>query len=156
MFPNYAHICLYAHSYMRSLVRSFTRSALSSGYLGKSGHLHSFIFLEYVVISVCVIGFLFGLSMCTSGGYYMFTLIDDKSASWNLLLVAFLEVILVGWIYGADRFLDNIKEMDMNLGPFFHWYWKICWQFITPGIMVILILFSFINHAPTEVNILHK
>ena len=28
---------------MRSFVRSFTRSALSSGYLGKSGHLHSFI-----------------------------------------------------------------------------------------------------------------
>ena len=43
MFPNYAHICLYAHSYMRSFVRSFTRSALSSGYLGKSGHLHSFL-----------------------------------------------------------------------------------------------------------------
>jgi len=111
---------------------------------------------EYVVISVCVLGFLSGLSMCTSGGYYMFTLIDDKSASWNLLLVAFLEVILVGWIYGADRFLDNIKEMDMNLGPFFHWYWKICWQFITPGIMVILIMFSFINHAPTYVDITHK
>ena len=117
---------------------------------------HPFPISEYVVISVCVLGFLSGLSMCTSGGYYMFTLIDDKSASWNLLLVAFLEVILVGWIYGADRFLDNIKEMDMNLGPFFHWYWKICWQFITPGIMVILIMFSFINHAPTYVDITHR
>ena len=80
---------------------------------------HLFPISEYVVISVCVLGFLSGLSMCTSGGYYMFTLIDDKSASWNLLLVAFLEVILVGWIYGADRFLDNIKEkfsFEIDLG----------------------------------------
>jgi len=107
---------------------------------------------EYVVIAVCVIGFLCGLSMCTSGGFYMFTLIDAKSASWNLLLVAFLEVILVGWVYGADRFLDNIKDMDMKLGPFFHWYWKICWQYITPAIMFILILFSWINHEPAKVG----
>ena len=97
-------------------------------------------------------GFLAGLSMCSSGGFYMFTLIDAKSASWNLLLVAFLEVILVSWVYGTDRFLDNIDEMGIKLGPFFYWYWKICWKYVTPVIMFTLVLFSWINHENVSVG----
>ena len=33
---------------MGSFIRSFTRSALSSGYLGKSGHLHSLFFFTFM------------------------------------------------------------------------------------------------------------
>ncbi len=35
-----------------------------------------------VVIATSLVGFLLGLSMCTKGGVYMFTLIDWFSASW--------------------------------------------------------------------------
>ena len=35
-----------------------------------------------VVIGTSVLGFILGLTMCTNGGVYMFTLIDWFSASW--------------------------------------------------------------------------
>ena len=71
-----------------------------------------------VVIGICVVGFLLGLSMVTQGGLYMFTLIDSTAFSWNLLLFALLEVVLVAWIYGIDPFFKNLEEMSISLwGP---------------------------------------
>lgn len=49
--------------------------------------------------------------MCFSSGILLFTLIDSTCASWNILLFAFLEVITVSWMYGIDRFFDNLEEM---------------------------------------------
>ena len=37
-----------------------------------------------VVIGTCFAGFLLGLSMCTSSGFYVFQLMDRTCASWNL------------------------------------------------------------------------
>ena len=81
-----------------------------------------------------------------SYGYFLLDLLDRKILnSWNFLLVVFLEVLLVGWVYGADRFLDNIKEMDMNLGTYSYWFWKLCWQYATPAILFILGSLKFVD-----------
>ena len=56
---------------------------------------------EWVTIVVCVIGFLCGLTLCFEGGIHMFSLLDHYSASWNILLFALLEVVLVAWCYGG-------------------------------------------------------
>ena len=40
---------LFIHAFLYALVRSFTRSALSSGYLGKSGHLHSLFLFTFLI-----------------------------------------------------------------------------------------------------------
>ena len=100
---------------------------------------------EVVVISVCVLGFLFGLSMVAKGGIYMFTLIDSTCASWNVLLFAFLEVFLVSWMYGTDRFVEDIEEMGMMLWGPIKWYWVFCWKAITPLILIVLVVMQFKN-----------
>ena len=46
----------------------------------------------------------------------MITTFDHAFISWNLLLFAFLEVILIGWIYGIKRFRSNLKTMNLDLG----------------------------------------
>ena len=81
----------------------------------------------------------------------MFTLIDSKSASWNLVLFALLELVLVGWLYGAREFMSNIHEMGMlkaddSSSKFkktavlvLKWYWIICWQFITPLLLTVIL-----------------
>merc|ERR1712013_445298 len=66
-----------------------------------------------VVIGASVIGFLMGLTMCTNGGLFMFELINWYSASFGLLVCAITEVILVMWVYGHQRFFDNIAEMGI-------------------------------------------
>ncbi len=105
-------------------------------------------FKEWVVAFTCFMGFICGLVFCTSGGVYMFTLIDNMSASWNILLFALIEVVLVSWLYGADRLFDNIKEMEIRMPIVLKWYWKICWQFVTPITLITLIFFYFRFHEP--------
>ena len=100
---------------------------------------------ELVVIATCATGFLFGLSMVSKGGMYMFTLIDATCASWNILLFAFLELFLVSWMYGIDRFVENLEEMGINLWGPIKWYWVLCWQAITPLILITLVVKQFEN-----------
>ena len=99
-----------------------------------------------VVIGTCTVCFVFGWSMCTSGGIYMFDLINATCASWNMLLFAFLEVVLVAWGYGVNNFLNNIEEMGMKLPRPIKWYWKACWCFITPVILLVLVVVTFAKH----------
>ena len=102
----------------------------------------------WVVVSICLLGFVLGLSMCTSGGMYMFTLIDATCASWNILLFAILELILVAWLYGANRFMDNIREMNINLPRPVELYWKVCWMFVTPALLTVVVIMQFIYAEP--------
>ena len=51
-----------------------------------------------------------------SAGIHMFTLFDASAPSWNLLVFVLLEVVVVTRVYGLDRFLDNMDEMDIKLG----------------------------------------
>jgi len=99
---------------------------------------------HFVVIGVCVTGFFLGLSMCSAGGIYMFTLIDSTCASWNILLFAIIELILVSWLYGVDNFLDNIREMKIHLPKPVELYWRICWQFVTPILLTVVLVLQFV------------
>ena len=108
---------------------------------------------ELVVVGTCFFSFIFGLSMVAKGGIYMFTLIDATCASWNILLFALLEVFLVAWMYGIDRlgnyslpatrFVENLEEMGIKLSGPVRWYWVLCWQFITPLILLVLVVAQF-------------
>jgi len=99
---------------------------------------------HWVVIGVCAVGFILGLSMCSAGGILMFTLIDATCASWNILLFAIIELILVAWMYGVDNFMDNIREMKMNLPKPVEMYWKICWMFVTPLLLTVVLVLQFV------------
>jgi solute carrier family 6 amino acid transporter-like protein 5/7/9/14 len=103
-----------------------------------------------VVTSVCSLGFLCGVSMCCPGGILMFTLIDATCADWNILLFALLEVVLVSWIYGAEKFLGNISEMGIKLPTATKYYWLICWRLVTPLILLTLLVLSFINNSEVK------
>jgi len=94
---------------------------------------------KWVVMSTCAIGFLGGLIYCTHGGEALLTLVDIANMSWNLLVIALLECILLSWIYGADNLLTNIEEMSVKIPTAMKWYWKTCWMYITPGILCILL-----------------
>ena len=69
----------------------------------------------------------------------MVDLVDAGVSSWNCILIAVLEVILAGQIYGIDQLFQDIQDMGMKIPPFMKCYWKLCWQFITPGILCIIL-----------------
>ena len=95
-----------------------------------------------VVIITSVISFVLGLSMCMDGGYYMLDLIDKNGITWNILLIVMLEMILVGWVYGANNVMENLNEMGMHLSKPMKIYWKLCWCFITPAVLFVCVIFA--------------
>ena len=98
-----------------------------------------------VVVGTCTIGFIFGLSMVTNGGKDMLDLIVNGAISWNVLLIALLEVLVVAWMYGANTFWANIEEMGIKKRSCVKWYWIVCWRAITPLILTILVVVSLVN-----------
>ena len=68
-----------------------------------------------VVIGICIIGFILGLSMVTKGGKDMLELIVNSTVSWNIIIIVLLEVLVVAWMYGAKTFCTNIEEMGIRI-----------------------------------------
>ncbi|XP_039191188.1 orphan sodium- and chloride-dependent neurotransmitter transporter NTT5 isoform X1 [Crotalus tigris] len=89
----------------------------------------------------CMIGFLLGLVFVQGSGNYFVTMFDDYSATLPLLIVVAGEAFAIAWIYGADRFLDDIESM-LGWRP-----WKIysyMWRFVSLAAMLCLLLASLV------------
>ena len=54
---------------------------------------------------LCVLFYSVGLSMCTSGGLYVLVLLDTFGAGWNVLFIAVLECVTLGWVYCECSYL---------------------------------------------------
>lgn len=66
---------------------------------------------------------------------YVFQIFDSYSASGIILLtICCCECMVIGWVYGANRFYDNIAMM---LGRSVFPYFKYCWKFITPTLTLV-------------------
>uniref|UniRef100_A0A4W5R8L2 Transporter n=1 Tax=Hucho hucho TaxID=62062 RepID=A0A4W5R8L2_9TELE len=86
---------------------------------------------EILVLVIAVVCFLLGLPLITENGIVLFQLIDSYGPSGtSLLFIACFECIAVAWVYGANRFLDNIEDM-IGYRPFPS-VLKYCWLFVTP------------------------
>ena len=105
---------------------------------------------HFVTLGVCTTMFLGGLSMTTNGGYYMFDLFNQVCASWNILLIALIEVVVVAWLYGGNRMIDDIIKMDIWMPKIMQIYWKLCWYFVTPILITFLLVVGFIGKKPLK------
>ncbi|XP_048873665.1 sodium- and chloride-dependent creatine transporter 1 isoform X2 [Brienomyrus brachyistius] len=105
---------------------------------------------EVVVAICCITCFFIDLSMVTEGGMYVFQLFDYYSASgMTLLWQAFWECMVVAWVYGADRFMDDVARMiGYHPLPYMKW----CWSFVTPCVCVGIFLFHVVNYKPLTYN----
>uniref|UniRef100_A0A3Q4BE31 Transporter n=1 Tax=Mola mola TaxID=94237 RepID=A0A3Q4BE31_MOLML len=105
---------------------------------------------EVVAAICCIICFLIDMSMVTEGGMYVFQLFDYYSASGiTLLWQAFWECVVIAWVYGADRFMDDVARM-IGYQPLP--YMKLCWSYITPLVCVGVFLFHVVNYKPLTYN----
>ncbi|XP_056130731.1 sodium- and chloride-dependent creatine transporter 1 [Lampris incognitus] len=108
---------------------------------------------EVVVAICCVTCFLIDMSMVTEGGMYVFQLFDYYSASGiTLLWQAFWECVVVAWVYGADRFMDDVARM-IGYRPLPYMKW--CWSYITPLVCVGVFLFHVVNYKPLTYNTMY-
>lgn len=87
---------------------------------------------SYVTLGICCVCFLLAIPMCFDGGVFLFTLMEWNTASWAILLIGLGEVGLVAWVYGCNRFIENMAEMGIILSKGAKYYWWCCWVIITP------------------------
>ncbi|KAK9514745.1 hypothetical protein VZT92_025437 [Zoarces viviparus] len=105
---------------------------------------------EVVAAICCFICFLIDISMVTEGGMYVFQLFDYYSASGiTLLWQAFWECVVIAWVYGADRFMDDVARM-IGYQPLPYMKW--CWSYITPFVCVAVFTFHVVNYKPLTYN----
>ncbi|XP_077464483.1 sodium- and chloride-dependent creatine transporter 1 [Stigmatopora argus] len=105
---------------------------------------------EVVAAICCVICFIIDLSFVTEGGMYVFQLFDYYSASGiTLLWQAFWECVVIAWVYGADRFMDDVARMiGYHPLPYMKW----CWSYITPLLCMGVFFFHVVNYKPLTYN----
>ncbi|KPM11783.1 sodium- and chloride-dependent glycine transporter-like protein [Sarcoptes scabiei] len=55
--------------------------------------------------------FIIGLPLCTNAGIYIFTIMDNYSIGVPCLVIGLSEIFVVIFLYGIDRFFDNLHQM---------------------------------------------
>nr|XP_049589291.1 sodium- and chloride-dependent GABA transporter 2-like isoform X5 [Syngnathus scovelli] len=105
---------------------------------------------KLLLLLITVVCFFIGLSMVTEGGLYIFQLFDYYSCSgMTLLLFAIFQSVSVGWVYGADRFYDNIEDMiGYRPLPVI----KHVLKYVTPVVCMGTFIFSLVKYKPLKFN----
>lgn len=76
------------------------------------------------------------------GGQWMLTLVDHFGGTFLIFTLAVLQLVCIIWFYGLENLCWDIEFM---LGRHVTIYWRLSWGLITPGIMIIIFLYSMIN-----------
>lgn len=105
---------------------------------------------KLLLLGICVVSFFIGLVMVTEGGLYIFQVFDYYACSgMTLLLFATLQSLCIGWVYGADRFYENIEDM-IGYKPFP--LIKYCLKYVTPVVCMGTFIFSLVKYTPLKFN----
>ncbi|KAM9340286.1 sodium-dependent neutral amino acid transporter B(0)AT1-like [Symphorus nematophorus] len=99
----------------------------------------------------CVICFLISLLFTQRSGIYWVTLFDNFAGSVPLLTIALFEMIAIVYIYGIDRFNEDLKFMIGRKPSIF---WQISWRIISPLIVLVILVFYLVTQAQQELTYL--
>uniref|UniRef100_A0A665VX52 Transporter n=1 Tax=Echeneis naucrates TaxID=173247 RepID=A0A665VX52_ECHNA len=97
---------------------------------------------EFLTVGCCVLAFSIGLLFVQRSGNYFVAMFDDYSATLPLLIVVILENVAIAWVYGIDKFFEDLKDM-LGFTPFRFYYYM--WKFITPILLLVLLGSSLIQ-----------
>ncbi|XP_068143613.1 sodium- and chloride-dependent glycine transporter 1 [Drosophila tropicalis] len=92
-----------------------------------------------VTLIVCIVFFTISSIMCTNGGMFVLQLFDWYSSAIAVIVICMVEIIMVSYIYGIKNFLFDVEFM---IGKRPSWFWRISWQFLTPIILVFILITS--------------
>ncbi|KAJ3586988.1 hypothetical protein NHX12_013379 [Muraenolepis orangiensis] len=95
-----------------------------------------------MTVVCCIIAFFLGLLFVQRSGNYFVAMFDEYSAGLPLTVVVLLENISVAWIYGTDRFMQDLEDM-LGFRP--HSYYFYTWKYVSPAILIVLIVATVID-----------
>nr|XP_029490739.1 sodium-dependent neutral amino acid transporter B(0)AT2-like [Oncorhynchus nerka] len=101
---------------------------------------------EFLTVGVSLLAFFIGLLFVQRSGNYWVAMFDDYSATLPLLIVVILENVAVAWVYGTDKFFEDLKDM-LGFTPFQFYYYM--WKYVTPLLLILLLGSSVIQLGMT-------
>ncbi|KAF7664344.1 hypothetical protein LDENG_00180200, partial [Lucifuga dentata] len=105
---------------------------------------------KLLLLAICAVSFFIGLVMVTEGGLYIFQIFDYYACSgMTLLLFATLQSVCISWVYGSNRFYDNLEDM-IGYQPLA--LIKYCLKYVTPVICMGTFVFSLVKYTPLKFN----
>ncbi|XP_012686874.2 sodium-dependent neutral amino acid transporter B(0)AT1-like [Clupea harengus] len=90
----------------------------------------------------CLVSFLIAIIFAQGSGSYWLALFDSFAGSIPLLVIALCELIAVSYIYGIDRFNEDIEFM---IGHKPNIFWQVTWRFLSPLIILVILVFYFVT-----------
>ncbi|GCB78368.1 hypothetical protein scyTo_0015822 [Scyliorhinus torazame] len=102
----------------------------------------------FVTSGACLVFFLLGLVCVTQSGIYWINLIDHFTAGWGILIAAVVEIIGLSWVYGINRFIKDIEMMIGGKNWLFWLWWRACWGFISPVLLLAILIWSLVTFIP--------
>lgn len=96
-------------------------------------------------LGLAIVSFLIGLLYVTPGGQFILNLVDYFGASMIALVLGIVELYALGWIYGTKRLC---KDTEFMIGFKVGLYWRICWSIVTPLIMTVILVYTFVSYEP--------
>ncbi|XP_034489677.1 sodium-dependent nutrient amino acid transporter 1 [Drosophila innubila] len=100
-----------------------------------------------VAMTTSICGFLMGLVYITPGGQWILTLVDFYGGTYVVFILAIFELAGIVWIYGLQNLCDDIEFMSNKKVSF---YWRICWFFFTPVMMIVIFIYSMVTIQPIK------
>ena len=85
---------------------------------------------------------------------HLIEIFNSYASGWSVLLVGALESISIAWFYGLNNFKRDISLMlgnDVTDSKFFY-IWYVLWFAITPGCLIALVVLSFKDWVPLQVD----
>jgi hypothetical protein len=81
-------------------------------------------------------------------------MMDKFSSGWAVLIIGIFEFICIGYVYGYKKFHQDIRLMIGNSchNPVCYWYWNICWLVISPLLLIILVVVSWVQYKPLQTD----
>nr|KAG5700325.1 hypothetical protein BaRGS_002671 [Batillaria attramentaria] len=97
----------------------------------------------YFRIAIVAVSFFLGLPMVCGGGMYLLNLVDVSVGGFPLLFIGLIELVAINWIYGFEDFWGDVVMM---VGEKPKMYWLVCWKYLSPLVMAVVILFNIIYY----------
>ncbi|XP_074469651.1 sodium-dependent neutral amino acid transporter B(0)AT1-like isoform X1 [Sebastes fasciatus] len=99
----------------------------------------------------CAVAFVICLLFAQHSGIYWVTLFDNFAGSVPLLTVGLFEMIAVVYIYGIDRFNEDLEFM---VGHKPNIFWQVSWRFTSPLIVLVILVFYLVTQVQEELTYL--
>ncbi len=98
-------------------------------------------------LSVAVAGFVIGVIIFSPGsGLYWLDMVDRAVSFHGLLIAGLLQILIIGWVYGADRLRREANAVsDIKIGPWFDWTVKL----VVPIGLVYVLIWGLVSDFPS-------